>query len=274
MQRTDPFVIPEKNDLKDLHEFDMIRVLGYLYGSILSGFFSRSQQSLADLELRVQVLERDLQPVQSKFDDRISSLEMELRTSIADLKTAMGRGKRGLTHHFPSDSCNGSGGIIEYLTRVHGRNIHDANVVFASASHPDPDDLWPVKHLLDIKADSSFKSTSDVDQWFQIDFKTMQIKPTHYAMQIPAGRVYPVSWVIEASPSGEPGSWIQLDSQQSCSELKDSSLKEFPITHSGWYRFIRFRQTGMNASKHGIVCLKAFEVYGDLETPAPDGDEF
>jgi hypothetical protein len=278
MQRTDPLGSSKTGDSKDLEQSDMISVLGRLFGAIVSGLLTRSQQSTADLDSRVQALERDLYLMRKEYDDRvftlvnalsqhegrISGLETELRSGLANLKASIEPDLR-VIHNCPQPL-----GIIEYLTRQHGGNLHDLGFVTVSASHPDESTtLFPARNILDIKTDTSFWSSDEVNQWCQIDFRAIRIKPTHYSLQSPAGRVWPVQWVIEGSANGRSDSWVILDSQNSSDALKHPIMKVFPISQPIWCRFIRFRQTDRNGAGHGIVSLRAFELYGEVETPAP-----
>jgi hypothetical protein len=91
-------------------------------------------------------------------------------------------------------------GIISYLRKKYGGNVHDTQVINVTASSTY---LGPASVVVDLQDRSYFISGNDPDQWICYDFKDMHVHLTGYS--IPSSNCeyarycYPKSWVIEGA---------------------------------------------------------------------------
>jgi hypothetical protein len=159
---------------------------------------------------------------------------------------------------FPLNTDKPFDGIISYLTRKHGGNVHDRGIVsITSKSVFSADASYAVRNIADLNAASGlvFASGGDPGQWVCWDFGKMRVRPTHYEIRSAAVK----SWVLQSSVDG--ASWTQIDRQF------DSDLQRhvsFPVSDADACRFIRLTQTGKSRAGSHYLAIYALEVYGTL----------
>jgi hypothetical protein len=167
---------------------------------------------------------------------------------------------RSVTDFTPTSPLNG---IVAYLTRQCGGNVHDNGIVVITASSSYG--TRPA-YLADLEQDMAFQTHNSSDSWFCYDFKGRTIKPTHYSIQSHYStnlRHHPRSWIIEGSVNGS--SWTELDRRENNTELNGVKLtRTFSISQSEEIRMIRMRQIGLNHAGNHHLLLTAFEVFGSL----------
>jgi uncharacterized coiled-coil protein SlyX len=151
-------------------------------------------------------------------------------------------------------------GIISYLTRKHGGNVHDKGIVTVtskSVSHAEPENT--VRNVVDFTCDSKFWSKNEPGQWICCDFQEMRVRPTHYS-----ARAYGLrSWVVECSLDGV--NWTEIDRQSDSSILKGSGLvATFAVSNSTECRFIRLTQTGISHTQSNYLVIQGLEFFGTL----------
>jgi hypothetical protein len=161
-------------------------------------------------------------------------------------------------------------GIISYLTRQHGGNVHDKGIVTITAKSvwaDDKDSRWTLRNLADVTYDSWFSSKNEPNQWVCWDFKERCIRPTHYT--VATYRLYNLkSWVIDGSLTGVD--WTEIDRRTISEGLDSRWTASFPVSKSLECRFIRLTQTDKNHSPDGsttylnILALHTFEIFGTL----------
>jgi hypothetical protein len=108
-------------------------------------------------------------------------------------------------------------GIIAYLTKKHGGNVHEKGIVtITSKSVPDP--RHALANVADFTSDSSFLSSCsekrwDGDEWVPVhepgqwvcwDFREMRVRPSHYTLYAWCLDI----WVLEGSLDGS--SWTVI----------------------------------------------------------------
>jgi hypothetical protein len=164
----------------------------------------------------------------------------------------------------PPKSLNEGGflldGIIAYLSRKHGGNVHHNGIVeITSKSVNSADPREAVWNIADLTKDSLFRSADAPKQWIRWNFHNLLVLPTHYTIRSWNLR----SWVIESSLDGE--NWTIIDEQTNNKDLYDNpSIKSFPVSSSTKCHFIRLSQTGKNNGRCDFLLLHAFEVFGAL----------
>jgi hypothetical protein len=149
-------------------------------------------------------------------------------------------------------------GIISYLTKKHGGNVHEKRVVAMTASSVSRDYHSP-QNAADFSTDSVFASDNAPGQWICWDFGEMRIRPTHYTIATGFLR----SWVIEGSDDGIH--WAELDRQTDNQAFKTGkSIAAFAVLRPAECRFVRLTQTGPRHGGDLTLRLGAVEFFGTL----------
>jgi hypothetical protein len=169
---------------------------------------------------------------------------------------------RRLIRHYdevelPSKEAGSLDGIISYLSRKHGGNVHDKGIVTITSKSVDP--KYAPRNVADLTSDSSFCSKNEPGQWVCWDFGKMRVRPTHYTIR----SAYLKSWVVESSLDGE--AWTKIDRKTDNVDFKAwLGPASFAVSKSAECRFIRLTQTGKNHSWNDDLSILAFEVFGTL----------
>lgn len=169
----------------------------------------------------------------------------------------------------------GFDGVIAYLTRVCGGNVHKNGIVKITSSGCKPN--FPPECVADFGAPSYYYSTELLDTWICYDFQERSLAPTFYSIRSYGGGgkggFNLKSWVLEGSHDGKK--WASLDKRNNNDSLNGYHAEEsFEIAQRGTlgttmasYRFIRLKQTGPNHRGNCIVEICAFELFGVLKEP-------
>ena len=162
-------------------------------------------------------------------------------------------------------------GILTYLTRKFGGNVHDKGIVNVTGSSiriEDEDEFQP-KDAADFSRLSSYQANgSQENAWLCYDFKDRKVIPKAYVIRSQGagqGGYHPKSWVVEVSSDGS--SWQVVDRRNN-----DHSLDGYHLTNlftvseipSQSFRFVRLRQTGPNHDGTYHFGLSGFEIFGTL----------
>jgi hypothetical protein len=134
---------------------------------------------------------------------------------------------------FPLQEAKSVDGIISYLTRKHGGNVHDRGIVtITSKSVQNDDHRSAVRNAADVTSESYFYSKDEPSQWVCWDFGEMRVRATHYTI-----RSIPLkSWVIESSLDSR--AWIAID-RKTNHDLFAPEVDSFAVLNSAECRFIR-----------------------------------
>jgi hypothetical protein len=156
-------------------------------------------------------------------------------------------------------------GIISYLSKKRGGNVHDQGVVDITASSVNGSYVF--KNAADLEnRNSFFQSTNMSNSWLCYDFKSMDITPTHYSIQsYPNGSSgnHPRNWCLEVSNDKE--TWTSIDLRCDCGRLCDGSrIGTYEVSKIETCRYIRLRRTGKNAKGHDPLSLSGLESFGIL----------
>jgi hypothetical protein len=164
----------------------------------------------------------------------------------------------------PLPSANSLDGIISYLTRKHGGNVHDSAIVTLTSKSVLSDDArYAVRNLADLASQAGFYSKDEPNQWVCWDFHEMRVRPTHYTIK--SARLK--SWVIESSLDGV--NWAEMDRKTNTTDLKSprlgsNAVASFALSNPTEFRFIRLTQTGKSHNATDGLVFLAFEVFGTL----------
>ena len=185
-------------------------------------------------------------------------------------------------------------GIIAFLTRECGGNVHDLGIVevmlknmhdleLAQLSHSATEYLTrPLKflhsmmdvpllvdypwHVLQLKADG-FCALTGSGSWICYDFKQFRVVLSSYSIRIADVWLPPSksirSWVIEVSR--DKITWLVVDQRENI-DCSGASIQNFPCipTLYGGLRYVRLRQTGENDTEIDLLAISALEFFGTL----------
>jgi hypothetical protein len=162
----------------------------------------------------------------------------------------------------PKEICmnedNSLDGIISYLTKKHGGNVHEKGIVtITSKSVRNDDPKYALKNVADLPFDSRFYSKNEPGQWLCWDFREMRVRPTHCTI----GTAYLKSWVLDGSLDGK--SWTEIDQGWDDEFFKRWGTGSFTISKPAECRFIRLTQTE-NRKRNDSLILFAVEFFGTL----------
>jgi hypothetical protein len=171
-------------------------------------------------------------------------------------------------------------GIVAYLARQCGGNVHDRGVVEVTSGSFDkttrtPSGWRPAKCVTDMETDSTFYSAyrrkeEDIrhtrNNWICYDFGERWITPTHYAIRSyvgDPGSNHLKSWLVETSVDGD--TWQEVDHRQDNDELNRTyAARTFTIARAASCRLIRLVNIGRNHFGYDCLMVTAWEIFGSL----------
>jgi hypothetical protein len=163
--------------------------------------------------------------------------------------------------HFVPQSDSPLCGIISYLTSQHGGNVCDRGIVNVSGSTIYGSRV--AENAVDLLSISYFMSQNQPNQWLCYDFNNRKVRPTHYSIRVYPGSSDLRSWVFEGSMDGS--TWTELDRRTNDQTTNSShQIGTFSISTNLECKFVRFRQTDVNAGRTHSLILYAMEIFGDL----------
>jgi hypothetical protein len=163
---------------------------------------------------------------------------------------------------FPLKEAKSLDGIISYLTRKHGGNVHDKGIITITSKSVYKDKpKYAARNVADLYSDSYFFSKNEPGQWILWDFREMRVRPTHYTIKSSDLK----SWVVESSLDGE--AWTEIDRKTDNEDVKSIcfTVASFAVSNPAECRFIRLTQTGKRHWPGGDdLPIMAFEFFGTL----------
>jgi hypothetical protein len=153
-----------------------------------------------------------------------------------------------------------SEGVISYLTKKCGGNVHEKGIVIiTSKSVKNDDPQRSPQSVADLTSDAYFCSEGDPLQWIKWDFRDIRMRPTRYTIK--SFRLK--SWVVEGSL--DDSNWTEIDRHADNLAFEHGwSTAEFVISSPAEFQFIRFTQTGKNHGNRDFLILGAVEFFGTL----------
>jgi hypothetical protein len=190
--------------------------------------------------------------------DRLKTLEESITLLRADLNAA----KERLSHSSVKVKCplkegKPLDGIISYLTRKHGGNVHNKGIVTITSKSALSNS--GVRNIADLTAASFFRSKDEPSQWVLWDFQERRARPAAYTIKADQLK----SWTLEGSLDGE--SWNSLDRKIDTKDLKgQTKVASFHISNASEYRFLRLTQTDKNHDGSNMLALYSVEFFGAI----------
>jgi hypothetical protein len=150
-------------------------------------------------------------------------------------------------------------GIISYLTRKHGGNVHEKGIVTITSKSVDSTrpDCAP-QNVADLTTESYFYADAEPDQWICWDFGELRVYPTHYTIKA----VDLMSWLVEGSVDGE--SWVEIDRRTGNRDFSVEKTASFPVSASPECRLIRVTQTEPDRVGWDNMWLYGVEFFGTV----------
>lgn len=190
------------------------------------------------------------------------------------LKKEESTAKPVLTVLFDGKKENELNGIIRKLTQKCNGNVHDKGVVEVTASSDYGDgnsSSCKPKFAVDLdNKETRFVSKKKENSWLVYDFKEQKVQPTHYSITsrpMGKGDWHPMNWVIEGSNDNKE--WKTLDSRQNISVLNGCNVThtlqiQEKLGNNEYYRYLKIRQTGVNAAGSFYFGFSALEYFGTM----------
>jgi hypothetical protein len=167
-----------------------------------------------------------------------------------------------------SGSSGRLNGIIDFLTRKCGRNVHDHGLVNITSLSSCGLNYQP-KEAANLNADTKFGSRNGAGQWLCYEFLTGTIVLTGYSIRSQydrgPGSCHLKDWVIETSMAGVE--WTIVDRRTNNAELNKQNVTIWFCIDEGRHqgcRFVRLRQTGKSHFGNDELWLSSFEIFGDF----------
>jgi hypothetical protein len=149
-------------------------------------------------------------------------------------------------------------GIILYLTRKHGGNVHDNGIVTVTAKSV-RDDGYTLRNVVHITSLWGFYSKNEPGQWICWDFHEMRVRLTHYT--IASASPFLDSWVLEGSLDSID--WTEIDRKTGHEDFcGGSGIVSCPVSNLAECRFIRLTQTRKSYGSSDSLEIRALEFFG------------
>jgi hypothetical protein len=154
-----------------------------------------------------------------------------------------------------------SDGILSYLTRKHGGNVHDRRIVTITSKSVDRNGARNYTFLADLTTNMFFCSKDEPSQWVCWDFHGMCVRLTGYTIHTPDSNQLK-SWVVRGSVDGT--SWMDIDRRINSVDLSRGETASFAVSKCGELCHIAVVQENWNHWQKNVLCIKAVEFFGVL----------
>lgn len=151
-------------------------------------------------------------------------------------------------------------GIINYLTKKTGGNIHDNGTIEVTSNsfkeHP--------KNLLQQQGKFVAKP-GEKNAWICFDFKNMEVEISDYSVQSSSSCCIK-NWVFEISKDGQD--WKIVDTHVDCNDLKPKNIvKTYKVQEKSFVRYCRLRHNGqfIDYIPINVMIINRIELYGRLK---------
>jgi hypothetical protein len=223
---------------------------------------------VAELKESIANHERQLE----SLDCRISALEPTLTAELKELKSGSLTGastpravppvsppKLLKAVEFPLKKSKSPKGIISYLTRKYGGNIHDKGIVTITSKSVDVNPEYALQNIADLASRSEFCSREGPDEWVCWDFHEMRVQPTHYTVRCWSMK----SWMVEGSL--DVVNWTEIDQKTDISNFSPYvATASFAVSRSAESRFIRLTMTDKTHEGYRNLLIQFVEFFGTL----------
>jgi hypothetical protein len=244
----------------------------------LEGHISSLSNPARELEDEIESQERGLETLglalekmKTSIEGELIQLKRRLRRPLPTPKppaSALGTARpppaskppASRQHTFPLQAPKSLDGIISYLAKKYGGNVHEKRIVAITSRSVRDRDCRPAS-VADLTTDGYFCSQSEPGQWVCWDFGGMRLYPVNYTLG--AWRLR--SWVVEGSLDGKK--WSEIDRHTNSQDFQAWGwvTATFPVAQPIECRLIRLTQTDrrLDSDDHDLG-LRAVEFFGRL----------
>jgi hypothetical protein len=163
---------------------------------------------------------------------------------------------------FPMKEANSVDGIISYLTKKHGGNVHEKGVVIVTVKSIYNDDrgYYGPQNAVNLTSNSQFSTKDAPGQWICWNFGQRRIRLTHYTLRACKLK----SWVVEGSPDGS--TWTEIDRKTDNQDFSPGgyTTASFAVSNQVECRYIRLTQTTMRHCRDDCLKFTGVEFFGSL----------
>jgi hypothetical protein len=152
-------------------------------------------------------------------------------------------------------------GIISYLTKKHGGNVHQTETVTITSKSVYGDGPEAAsENVADLASDWDFSSNFGPDEWICWDFGKSRVLLTHYTIRCWLLK----SWIVEGSGDGDR--WTEIDRRTDTLDFKGNTRQtaSFAVSKPIECRFIRLTTTDKRHDGNLRLVLAAVEFFGTL----------
>lgn len=175
---------------------------------------------------------------------------------------------------FKQQFGNEFNGIMNYLTKKTGGNIHDNKTIRITSNSIWNDNIrYHPKNLVDFNKNNFYESKNERGGIICFDFKDNLVHLTGYSIRsYNAGENFANmrNWVVEVSNNGND--WMEIDRHSNDSTLNcPNNVASFIVDRqdNDFYRYIRIRQTGYSWSDYPYtnsyyIYIYSIEFFGKI----------
>ena len=159
-------------------------------------------------------------------------------------------------------------GIVASLRTQCGGNPHLQGKIEITASS---DGINKCYQIVDYGWGQSWQTDNkqSSEAFVTFNFKAMKVSVSGYTIKSGSGVGQPISWCIEVSDTGDHGSWTIIDSRNTREIAQNFAIAHFECEQqdSGFYQYVRLRQTGPNVQGSSFLYISELEFFGKILDP-------
>ncbi|KAK8871776.1 hypothetical protein M9Y10_007517 [Tritrichomonas musculus] len=244
------------------------------------------KQSIALLKEQVSSIKQESEIAFDQIRTEINSIKNEVLSSLQISTQASNKPIQPIQlamKTFEYKDGSHFNGILKYLSRLTGSNIHDNKKIRITTNSMHNDDhhyffknknYYHPKNIVDFDLDNEYKSSDAGSAIICFDFKDMFVQLSNYAIQTTINEkstAHLKNWVIEVSNDGT--TWFEIDRRRNDESLKGpAKLNVFNIQNPNdqFYRYIRLRQIGTShyiSDNCNIFSVCKMDFFGKIKVP-------
>ena len=161
-------------------------------------------------------------------------------------------------------------GIIAYLTKQCGGNVHHKGLVTCTSSsiveqyRADHGYPW---NAVDFSQETLFHSQPEIEPWLSYDLKDKRIFVTGYSIRSRNDHTtgHPRTWDLEGSNDNK--SWVRLDQHKNDQHFTQTNVAHYFTVrpYCQRFRYLRIRHWGpAHGESASWLVLSALEFFGDI----------
>ena len=160
-------------------------------------------------------------------------------------------------------------GIISYLKKKYGNDIHDQEIISISSSSTEKN---KPEQVIDYNFQDFWCSSMIIGSWLEINFRQFKVKLNGYSLKSSNAKInerHLKNWIIEGS--NDRGNWTEIDKKENNFDLNGPNYEQyFPISNAdNFFQYIRIKNIGYNHSDRVAggrkrLLFTNLEIYGEI----------